>query len=141
GRSAVCDRGSVHRAIAERGRSAVCAPLPRDVHRVARRAGAAGRQRLRASRGREPNVCRSAADAGLGAAKPCGRGLLRRCEQAVERRIRAEVHRPVSPGVGTALLSAAAAVALLTNRLWVVVLLTAALLVVCLRAPASRRWP
>ena len=47
----------------------------------------------------------------------------------------------VSPGAGTALLAAAAAVALLTNRLWAVVLLTAILLVVCLRAPASRRWP
>lgn len=50
--------------------------------------------------------------------------------------------RPVlSPGAGTALLTAAAAVALLTNRLWAVILLTAVLLVVCLRAPASRRWP
>ena len=47
----------------------------------------------------------------------------------------------MSPGAGTALLAAAAAVALLTNRLWAVVLLTAVLLVVCLRAPASRRWP
>jgi energy-coupling factor transporter transmembrane protein EcfT len=46
-----------------------------------------------------------------------------------------------SPGAGTALLAAAAAVALLTDRLWVVAGLTAALLVVCLRAPASRRWP
>ena len=47
----------------------------------------------------------------------------------------------LSPGAGTALLAAAAAVALLTNRLWVVILLTGVLLVVCLRAPASRRWP
>ena len=47
----------------------------------------------------------------------------------------------MSPGAGTALLAAAAAVALLTNRLWAVVVLTAVLLVICLRAPASRRWP
>jgi len=46
-----------------------------------------------------------------------------------------------SPGAGTTILAAAAAVALLTNRLWVVATLTAVLLVVCLRAPASRRWP
>ena len=48
---------------------------------------------------------------------------------------------PLSPGAGTALLAAAAAVALLTNRLSAVVGLTAVLLVVCLRAPVSRRWP
>lgn len=47
----------------------------------------------------------------------------------------------MSPGAGTALLAAAAAAALLTDRLWAVGLLTAILLVVCLRAPARRRWP
>jgi energy-coupling factor transporter transmembrane protein EcfT len=46
-----------------------------------------------------------------------------------------------SPGAGTTLLAGAAAVALLTDRLWAVVLLTAVLLGVCLRAPAARRWP
>ncbi len=47
----------------------------------------------------------------------------------------------MSPGAGTALLAAAAAGALLTNRLWAAGAITAALLVVCLRAPARRRWP
>ncbi len=47
----------------------------------------------------------------------------------------------MSPGAGTALLAASAAAALLTDRLWAVGLLTAILLVVCLRAPARRRWP
>jgi len=47
----------------------------------------------------------------------------------------------VSPGAGTALLAAAAAAALLTDRLWAAGAITAALLVVCLRAPARRRWP
>ena len=46
-----------------------------------------------------------------------------------------------SPGAGTALLAAAAAVALLTDRVWVACVLTLALLAVCLQAPASRRWP
>jgi energy-coupling factor transporter transmembrane protein EcfT len=46
-----------------------------------------------------------------------------------------------SPGAGTALLAAAAAVALLTDRVWVVGALTLALLAICLQAPASRRWP
>ncbi len=45
------------------------------------------------------------------------------------------------PGAATALLAAAAAAALLTNRLWADGAITAALLVVCLRAPARRRWP
>ena len=47
----------------------------------------------------------------------------------------------MSPGAGTAVLAGASAVALLTDRLWAVAALTVALLVVCLRAPASRRWP
>jgi energy-coupling factor transporter transmembrane protein EcfT len=47
----------------------------------------------------------------------------------------------ISPGAGTALLAAAAAVALLTDRIWVVGSLTAVLLAVCLKAPATRRWP
>jgi len=47
----------------------------------------------------------------------------------------------MSPGAGTALLAAAAAAALLTDRLWAVGAITAVLLVVCLRAPAQRRWP
>jgi energy-coupling factor transporter transmembrane protein EcfT len=47
----------------------------------------------------------------------------------------------VSPGAATALLAAAATAALLTSRLWVVGVLAAALLLVCLRAPAQRRWP
>ena len=38
-------------------------------------------------------------------------------------------------------LAAAGAAALLAERLWSVALLTAVLLVVCLRAPATRRWP
>jgi len=46
-----------------------------------------------------------------------------------------------SPGAGTALLAAAAAVALLTDRIWLVGALAAALLGVCLKAPAPRRWP
>ena len=46
-----------------------------------------------------------------------------------------------TPGAGTALLAAAAAVALLTDRTWIVGALTAALLLVCLKAPARRRWP
>jgi energy-coupling factor transporter transmembrane protein EcfT len=47
----------------------------------------------------------------------------------------------VSPGAGTALLAAAATAALLTDRLWAAGAITSALLVVCLRAPAQRRWP
>ena len=47
----------------------------------------------------------------------------------------------MSPGAGTALVAAAAAAALLTDRLWAVGAITAVLLVVCLRAPAQRRWP
>jgi energy-coupling factor transport system permease protein len=47
----------------------------------------------------------------------------------------------MSPGAGSALLAAAAAAALLTGRLWAVAAITATLLVVCLRAPARRRWP
>ena len=47
----------------------------------------------------------------------------------------------MSPGAGTALLAAAATAALLTNGLWEASTITAALLVVCLRAPARRRWP
>jgi energy-coupling factor transporter transmembrane protein EcfT len=47
----------------------------------------------------------------------------------------------VSPGAATALLAAAAAAALLTNDLWAAGAVTAVLLVVCLRAPARRRWP
>jgi len=47
----------------------------------------------------------------------------------------------VSPGAATALLVAAAAAALVTTSLWLAAALTAVLLVVCLRAPATRRWP
>lgn len=47
----------------------------------------------------------------------------------------------MSPGAASALLAAAAATALVTSRLWVVAAITAMLLVACLRAPASRRWP
>ena len=47
----------------------------------------------------------------------------------------------MNPGAATALLAAAAAAALVTSRLGVVAAITAALLVVCLRAPARRRWP
>jgi len=45
----------------------------------------------------------------------------------------------MSPGPAAALLAAAGATALLTDRLWVVGALTAVLLAVCLRAPAERR--
>jgi energy-coupling factor transporter transmembrane protein EcfT len=47
----------------------------------------------------------------------------------------------VSPGAATALLGAAAAAVLVTSRIWVAGAIAAALLVVCLRAPARRRWP
>lgn len=47
----------------------------------------------------------------------------------------------MSPGAATALLAAAAAAVLVTSRLWVAAPIAAALLVVCLRAPAKRRWP
>jgi len=47
----------------------------------------------------------------------------------------------VSPAAGASLLAAAAASALLTSRLWAVASIAAVLLVVCLRAPAERRWP
>ena len=47
----------------------------------------------------------------------------------------------MSPGAATALLAATAAAALVTSRLWVAGAIAAALLVVCLRAPAKRRWP
>ena len=47
----------------------------------------------------------------------------------------------MSPGAASALLIAAAAAVLVTSRLWVAGAIAAALLVVCLRAPAKRRWP
>jgi len=47
----------------------------------------------------------------------------------------------VSPGAATALLALAAAAALVTTSLWAAGAIAAILLVVCLRAPASRRWP
>lgn len=45
----------------------------------------------------------------------------------------------MSPGPAAALLAAAGIAALLTDRLWAVAALAAALLAVCLRAPAERR--
>ena len=45
----------------------------------------------------------------------------------------------MSPGPAALLLAAAGTTALLTDRLWAVVLLTLVLLAVCLRAPAERR--
>ena len=53
--------------------------------------------------------------------------------------VQAAVQRPVSPGPAALLLAAAGTAALLTDRLWAVVLLALVLLAVCLRAPAERR--
>ena len=47
----------------------------------------------------------------------------------------------MSPGPAAALLAAAAAAAFLTDRIAVVALIAGALFLVCLRAPAVRRWP
>lgn len=47
----------------------------------------------------------------------------------------------MSPAPAAALLAAAAAAAFLTERIWVVALIVGALVLVCLRAPAERRWP
>jgi energy-coupling factor transport system permease protein len=47
----------------------------------------------------------------------------------------------VSPVPAALVLAAAGAAALLSDRIWFVGFLGAVLLVVCLRAPASRRWP
>jgi energy-coupling factor transport system permease protein len=47
----------------------------------------------------------------------------------------------VSPVPAALVLAAAGAAALLSDRIWFVALLGAVLLVACLRAPASRRWP
>jgi energy-coupling factor transport system permease protein len=47
----------------------------------------------------------------------------------------------VSPGPVAALLAAAAATAFLTDRAWIVAAIVVVLIVACLRAPASRRWP
>jgi energy-coupling factor transport system permease protein len=47
----------------------------------------------------------------------------------------------VSPGAAAIVLAAAAAAALVADRIWAVGLLAAVLFVVCLRAPAERRWP
>ncbi len=47
----------------------------------------------------------------------------------------------MSPGAATGLLAVAAAAALATSSLWVVAPIAAALLLVCWRAPARRRWP
>jgi energy-coupling factor transport system permease protein len=46
----------------------------------------------------------------------------------------------VSPGPATALLAAVATAAFLTSRIWALALMTAVLLVICLRAPVQRRW-
>ena len=47
----------------------------------------------------------------------------------------------MSPGASAALLAGAGAAALLSDRIWAVGAIAAVLLVVCLRAPAARRWP
>jgi energy-coupling factor transport system permease protein len=47
----------------------------------------------------------------------------------------------MSPGAAAALLAATAAAAFLTDRIAVVALIVVALFLVCLRAPAARRWP
>ena len=47
----------------------------------------------------------------------------------------------MSPVPAALVLAAAGAAALLSDRIWFVGLLGCVLLVVCLRAPASRRWP
>lgn len=47
----------------------------------------------------------------------------------------------MSPGPAAALLAAAGAAALLADRIASVAAMAAVLLVVCLRAPAQRRWP
>lgn len=47
----------------------------------------------------------------------------------------------MSPGPVAALLAAAAAAAFLTDRVWAVAVIVGVLLLVCLRAPAGRRWP
>ena len=47
----------------------------------------------------------------------------------------------MSPVPAALVLAAAGAAALLSDRIWFVGLLGGVLLVVCLRAPASRRWP
>ncbi len=47
----------------------------------------------------------------------------------------------MSPGAAAILLAGAGAAALVSDRIWVVGLLTGILLLVCLRAPAERRWP
>ena len=47
----------------------------------------------------------------------------------------------MSPGPVAALLAAAAATAFLTDRAWIVAAIVVVLIVACLRAPASRRWP
>jgi energy-coupling factor transport system permease protein len=47
----------------------------------------------------------------------------------------------VSPVPAALVLAAAGTAALLSDRIWFVALLGAALLAVCLRAPARRRWP
>ena len=46
----------------------------------------------------------------------------------------------MSPGPATALLAAVAAAAFLTDRIWALGVMTAVLLVICLRAPVQRRW-
>jgi energy-coupling factor transport system permease protein len=46
----------------------------------------------------------------------------------------------VSPVPAAILLAAAGSAALLTDRIWAVAAIAAVLLVVCLRAPAGRRW-
>lgn len=46
----------------------------------------------------------------------------------------------MSPGPATALLAAVATAAFLTDRIWVLALMAAVLLVICLRAPVQRRW-
>ncbi len=46
----------------------------------------------------------------------------------------------MKPGPATALLAAVAVSAFLTSRIWALAAATVALLVICLRAPAQRRW-
>lgn len=48
---------------------------------------------------------------------------------------------PLSPGPAAALLAAVAIAAFLVDLVWVLALIVVVLLLVCLRAPAERRWP
>jgi energy-coupling factor transporter transmembrane protein EcfT len=46
----------------------------------------------------------------------------------------------VSPGPATALLAAVATAAFLTDQIWALAAMTVVLLLICVRAPAQRRW-